>query len=114
METQVTTSLMFGLDPRDLVTLTLAVVILIGAGLLAGAAARVAWVTRGSFRRSALRVTGKRWVQPHSIAAIPDCVSRWAQGYVDAHVALEDHKYECDVDDGDERGEERSTIWEER
>lgn len=32
----------------------------------------------------------------------------------DAHVALKDHKYECDVDDGDERGEERSAIREER
>jgi hypothetical protein len=32
----------------------------------------------------------------------------------DAHVALKDHKYKCDVDDGDERGKERSAIWKER
>ena len=58
-------------------------------------------------------MTGKPWVKPKSIAAIPDSVAL-GYGLRDAHVALKDHKYECNVDDSDERRKESRTRWQER
>jgi hypothetical protein len=111
--TQFTGSLLYGVEPRDPVTLAPGCCDFERRRPAGGAAASVACVRRGSFRRSARRMTGKSWVKPKGIAAIPDCVAPDC-GLRDAHVAPKDHKYECNIDDSDERRKESRTIWEER